>query len=387
MPRSGIMLICIAVLLAGCGQGKHSLGAADLLRLGGAQLGLISSYEMIQHDFEHGRLMEARERVLAMQRTEPDYAKAQALYREKIEPARRRVFLHYLRTARRMESRQLWSKAMWAYDQAAAVSVKPANMIIRRDKMALQLRQLRLNRLIAQRRLMDRQVLDAGDRLNPPAGLDRDDAVYTTLRARYDAMLDDRAKQAMGDAKHYVRQGLPELAYIEIESYLGMQPDEPDARLLRDRIVKTIPKALRMPVNTVSLHAAVSRRHSRRSVDRPVINEEQIQLAIKRDDLVEALALARQYRDEKGASAEGLLKQLEQQAVDKAGRLFAEGSKSFRAEKLNRAITFWQHAVRLNPEEKEYAEALRRARQLQERLTVLRGEPHARQPAPTGKRE
>ena len=71
-------------------------------------------------------------------------------------------------------------------------------------------------------------------------------------------------------------------------------------------------------------------------------------------------------------NATELLAKIQMRIEKKASDLFAKGGVAFRQEQLDRAIQLWGEAVSLMPKEAEYVEALRRARQLKERLTLLR---------------
>jgi len=98
----------------------------------------------------------------------------------------------------------------------------------------------------------------------------------------------------------------------------------------------------------------------------------QIQALIRRGELLKAKKYAQAYRREGGQGADGLLNSIQAEIEAKATSLFAKGGAAFRQERLDRAIAFWSEAVALMPEEEEYVEALRRAHQLEERLTLLR---------------
>ncbi|MDX8404537.1 MAG: 4-hydroxy-3-methylbut-2-en-1-yl diphosphate synthase [Mariprofundus sp.] len=370
MARFGCILIVVA-MLAGCAAGGRGLDASDLLRRGGEKLGLISSYELIKHDFDSGYIMRARERALAMDKADANYVAAQALLKSRIEPARRRVFLHYLRKARQLERNKQWSQSMGAYDQARAVTIKPEIMQAKQDEMALKVRQLRLDRLIMHRRMQDRLLLDQARGYIAPRGLDANDEVYARVREHYESYLDERATKSLREARYELRKGLPEMGYIEVESYLRMQPDASEGKLLRNEIVHAMPKGLHIP--PLQPHTAQqSERMRGQQFGQKDVSQAQVLAAEKQGALVKALLLAQQYRRHGGHDAAALLLRIKGKAAARATVLFAKGSKAFHLEHLDAAIDNWQQAVDLKPDEPEYVEALHRARQLQDRLRVLR---------------
>ncbi|WP_176582391.1 4-hydroxy-3-methylbut-2-en-1-yl diphosphate synthase [Mariprofundus erugo] len=362
----------VAVMLSACGMGGHGTGGVGLPK-GVESIGLINSYTMIRQDFENGRIMRARSRALAMPQDHRDYDRVQAYLRQTIEPARRRVFTHYLQMARKLEAEGSWSEAMWAYDQATAVTVKPELMEAQRDAMELKMRQLRLNRLIEHRRELDKALLNDARYYRPPHGLAMDDEPYSRLHEQYEDRLDERASLAIREARRYLHKGLPEIAYVEIESYLRLQPDASGGKQLREEILAAMPAGLVIPAPG-NHEARVSAGGGRPASDQPV-TEEEIQAALKAGALLRAKELAHAFRRNGGANASQLVAQIDKRIEAKAAALFTSGSNEFRQEHLDRAIAFWREAVELNPDVAEYVESLRRARQLQDRLRLLRDQP------------
>ncbi|PIP02276.1 MAG: 4-hydroxy-3-methylbut-2-en-1-yl diphosphate synthase [Zetaproteobacteria bacterium CG12_big_fil_rev_8_21_14_0_65_54_13] len=388
MPRSGCLLLAIAVLFtslfAGCASGKYALTAPDMLIAGGEYIGLINSYTMIRQDFDSGRIMRARARVLALPKDHADYERAQAFLKNTIEPARMRVFVHYLHMAQQREADKLWSEAMWAYDQAGSVTIKPEIMQAKRTEMEIRLRQLRLDELIVHRRTLDQLLLADAHHYDAPRGLDPNDETYGRLREAYNDQLDERASLAIREARRQLRKGLPEIAYMEIESYLRMQPGASGGMLLRDEILAAMPKGLVIPpLPGKASPGRKSKLTGSDGTDQPV-SEAQVEAALKKDELIRARTLVHQFRRSGGSGADRLLAKVEKQVAARAAELFAKGSKAFRQEKLASAIGYWHEAVDLKPDEPEYVEALRRARQLQERLSLLRGQVENDKNAPGG---
>lgn len=383
MSRYVCYVLCI-LILAGCATAEQMKGKvhAGFLKKSSAVSGLM--YASLEHDYKRGRIMKARSKVLAMDKSNKDYARAHKLLKEKIEPARRRLFVHYLRKAKRAEANKLWSEAMAAYKQAKDVTIKPEVMENKRLKMEYKLRQLRLNALLSQRRKEDYILLVNPDAYKPPKGISLKDGVFYRKREQFEDDLDDRAARAYREARRYLRRGIPEIAYVDIESYLRLQPDSGRGKKLLKEIKEAMPKQLSIPsVRKIAKKAARKRKAVKKQspvnqepVQRVIvpdfISAEQIRALMQRGELLSAKQYAQIYRREGGKDAAQLLAKIQKEIKKEASDLFARGGVAFRKEYLNRAIQYWSDAVALRPEEPEYVEALRRAHQLEERLTLLR---------------
>jgi tetratricopeptide (TPR) repeat protein len=342
------------------------------------------AYASLERDFESGRIMKARSKAMAMKQSDKDYARAQKLLKEKIEPARRRLFVHYLRKAKKAEANKLWSEAMVAYKQAKDVTIKPVVMEKKRLKMEYKLRQLRLNILLRQRRIEDKALLANPEAYKPPRGTSPEDKVFYRKQGHYEDDLDDRAARAYREARRYLRRGIPEIAYIEIESYLRFQPDSDRGKRLLKEIRGAIPKALTISRSrnivqktavkkkAVKTRTPVKQDQAKRVIVPDLISAGQVQALLQRGELLSAKQYAQAYRREGGKDAAQLLARVQRKIKQEASDLFAKGGVAFRQEHLGRAIQYWSDAIALMPEEPEYVEALRRARQLEERLLLLR---------------
>jgi len=399
MSRGIVYILCF-LLLAGCvasGQGKNK-GHVEFLKNSSAALGFTTSYTAVKNDFEHGRIMKARSKVLSMEKSNEDYGRARKLLREKIEPARIRLFEHFLDKAKGAEKNKLWSEAMLAYNQAKDVTVQPEVMENKRLEMEYNLRQLRFNTLLNIRRKQDYTLLINPNIYEPPQGASPKDEIFHSKQEQYEDDLDDRAARAYREAKTYFRKGMPEIAYVDIESYLRLQPDSDRGKKLLKEIKDAMPKQLSIPLDdggssmpTVqesrekagakqkAVKKVVIKKRSpknEKSVNRVIVpgfvSAEQIQALIQFGDLLRAKKYAQAYRREGGEGGSKLLAKIQLKIEEKAAELFAKGGAAFRKEQLDRAIQYWGEAVTLKPEEEEYVEALRRAHQLKERLTLLR---------------
>ena len=371
-------LILFTMLLAGCqslpGSKNSTVSMAalqGLLEKGSDVLFTVNSLMMIQRDFDHGRIMQARARALDMDKSHRDYVKSQRFLKEKIEPARRQLFVHYLRAAKHREQQQRWAAAMWAYDQAKAVTIKPEKMARKQAEMALKMRQLRFEKLLKQRRKEDVILLADVSAYESPKGVNPNDEVYERMREHYNDLLDDRADRAFRESKRFLRKDLPEIAYVEIESYMRLQPDMVHGRKRFEEIRKLMPTSLSItPMQQSRAQKGVL--STQRMIAPKNVTDKQILAAMKSGELIKAQQLVQVYRRNDGKDAEMLKAQVQRKVDRKAASLFTLGSSAFGKEKLDQAIAYWHDAVALRPEKPEYQEALRRAKQLKERLSLLR---------------
>ena len=193
MYRYSLYILCLLALL-GCQANKPGKGRVDtILNKGGVALGLTSSYEGVKRDFENGRIMQAREKAMAMDKAHKDYAKVRKLLQKKIEPSRQRLYTHYLNLATRAEGQGQWYKASQAYEQAREVSLKPADMERKQLQMEFKVRQLRLEALLKQRRAEDEFLLRQLHAYESPAGISPTDDVFLRKREDFEDELDRRA--------------------------------------------------------------------------------------------------------------------------------------------------------------------------------------------------
>lgn len=361
-----IIVVTFSLILSACAAGEKLLEQ-------GIRLQIVNPYAEIKRDFERGRIMRARRLVLGMEKGDPDYELAHTYLKKKIEPARRRIFVHYLRSAKVMEQRKQWSSAMEAYAKAKSVTIKPEVMEKKRVEMEFRMRKLRFERLLVQKRKEDAAWLNDLRSYEPSRGISPKDEVYQRQRELFNDALDERADYAYSEAKRYLRRDLPEIAYVEIESHLRLQPGSGKGERVLTEVKEKLPSQLkiklRVPKSRNKAHSAPKRNSSLEAV-----TSDQIHEVMKKGDLLEARRLVQNYRRSDGKDAERLQRQIEKKAESRAAELFAKGSIAFRKEKLDKAISNWGEAVALMPDQAEYVEALHRARQLKERLNLLRAQ-------------
>jgi tetratricopeptide (TPR) repeat protein len=355
------------------------------------QLGFPHSYEAAKSDFDRGRIMEARSEVLSMDKSRPDYKQALALLRNKIEPARLRLLRHYTNAAEAAEKKGDWSAAMGLYDQAAGVSTSPGDLRKKEAEMSLKMRQVRMSALLDQRRQEDAAILSWQNAHEPPKGVDANDPAFLHERETYASLLDGRASDAYSQAKRYLRGDLPDLAYVEIESYLRYEPDSDQGKQLMAQIRRQMPKGLHIPSQkTGSARTRVPVGPMVRQPEPNSVDIEDIRKQMAQKNWLKAKQLALVYRREGGAGAAALLQNIQSEIEAAASAAFQRGRVSFRKENIDDAVKQWSRAVELMPDTPEYVDSLRRAKQLQDRLRILResssdNAPKTGNTAPAGK--
>ena len=384
MIRGLVAALAVAAILPGCAQLSTKLKVYDVTD----PFGLINSYQAAKDDFDRGRIMEARSEVLAMDKRRSDYAQAQALLRNKIEPARLHLLRYYAAKAEAAERSRDWSVAMGMYEQAAGFSIHPAELQRKQQRMSLHMRQVRLNALLAQRRREDETILSWQRAYRIPMGVDANDPAYHRQQEAYASLLDERASDAYANAKHYLRRDMPELAYVEIESYLRYEPDSEKGKKLQAEIRQAMPEGLKLRAGrTSAARIGAPAAPMVRQPESNTVDVEDIQKQMQQKHWLEARRLALVYRREGGEGAATLLEHIQAQIASRAATAFQQGSIAFRKENIDAAVAHWSRAVELMPDNSEYVDALQRAKQLQDRLRILREATTDSKPKPVPRRK
>ena len=329
----------------------------------------LNTYEAALNDYNKGRIMMARDRVLAMDKTREDYPAALKLLRTKIDPARLRLLRHYTRKAREAEGAREWFRAMNFYAQAASLNTTPKALEAKSHEMEMKMRQLRMDTLIAQRREEDSKLLTWLNAYEPPKGVDTKDDAFERSREHIQDMVEEQASLAYREARHFLGKKQPEIAYIEAESYMRLAPDSDRGRSLMAAVKEKLPKGIRVASFKSGNKQGPS---SKRVVLPETVKRSQVLELMRQGKWVKAKKYALVYRREGGKDADRLLKQIQASTESEAAVFFSRGRLAFRKEQLTQAIEYWEKAVELVPENGEYAAALQRARQLQDQLRVLR---------------
>jgi len=347
-----------------------------------SSFGFLNNYDMALKDFEAGKVMEARARVLAMDPKREGYKQAQGLLKSKIDPSRLRLLRHYKAKGQEAEVAKLWDKATDLYLQAAEFSLQPDIFVGYSKSMDMKMRQARLDDLLEKRRLEDVVWLQWLNAYEPPQGTKPTDAAYARMREYMTDSIEERAQHMYREAKRYLRKDMAGVAYIEIESYLRLMPDSEPGKKLLEQVRTEMPKGLVVAgdrskkVQKVStINRAGSEKATQVVLDHmDKMAKKNVQSLISKGDWLPAKQAALVYRRLGGEGADKFLQQIDVGMERKAMALFAQGSQAFRQEHIDKAVTLWDEAVALQPENTEYVNALRRAMQLQERLHLLRSE-------------
>jgi len=361
-----------AVFLQGCVSVRQKI----------YEIGTVSSYDSVLRDYRAGRILEARSRVLHMDHHRSDYQRSKQLLLRKIEPARRRLAVYYTRQAKSAETRKQWVKAERFYLQAVQFTLGDVAIKKESEKIALIIKQIRIDRLFKQRRKEDKAFMRWLGAYEVPSGLDPRDEPFVSMLREQQRRIDARTNLALTEADRYLGKGYPEVAYVEIESYLFFRPKSRMGREIKARIGKSLPKGIKIPSLVKAGHGILAN-HTVKTTQHAVkttqtkkpqlqVKADDIENLIRSGDLMKAYKYARIYHDNDGANADLYLRRIEWSRQDTAKAYFHKGKLAFQRENLDQAVRLWSRAVALAPDHKEYMESLQRAEQLQERLQVLR---------------
>ena len=360
-----LTLVCLGFVLTACatGAGKQSKGSP---------LSFLNSYSMALQDYRAGKVMEARARILAMDKARDDYKQAQTLLKNKIDPARIRLLRHYKAKGRKAEKAKQWYRAMMLYKQAAEFSAKPEIFLNYAKNMELKMRQARMDALLKQRRLEDAAWIRWQGAYEAPRGVQASDTVFARMREFIESDIEARASRSYREGRRQLNKGRPGVAYVEAESYLRLMPGSEKGQRLMADVRKAMPKGLTIkPASKKSTAKTVRRERKEKQYN---VHKADVLKLMKRGKWVEARHAALLYRRYEGKGAEQLLKEVDAGLSKAAAALFARGSAAFRQEHIDQAVELWSEAVRMQPNNTEYVDALRRAKQLQERLHLLRSD-------------
>ncbi|MDX8389611.1 MAG: hypothetical protein R8M38_03880 [Mariprofundaceae bacterium] len=365
-----LLLLLASLLLSGCAT-----------QLNAVLPKIFINYASVLYDFERGEIMLSREKTLKIDKEHNDYKRAHELLRSKIEPARKRLLKHYKKKAKHAENKKLWATSAQYYAQALRLSLKKEALDKKLKQQQLRIRQVRLNHLIELRRQEDKTLkLWINSYRKPPKGLTEKDAPYMRKRRHHQELLAEWTNSRYLEARRYLRKGFPEVAWVEIESHLRMDPDSGKGKKLAITIKEAIPHDLVIPKAGKKRLVTRKTKKVTPTKEKPVnaiirgVTVKEIREQMRKGNWLEAKAMASRYHSDAGRDANTLLKEVNQGTMREAERVFNKGQVAFSKEKLKEAVIAWQRAVELMPDNIAYWEQLQRAEQLQERLDVLRGE-------------
>ena len=356
-----VMILIITALLSGC-AGK----TGNDLRI---SFGFVSAFDVAKTEFHQGLFLESRKRLLSIQKDDKDYPEAQAFFKRTVEPARLKLLRYYVRKAKAEEKRGEWAKAEEDYHMATELSQQPKALLTYQKNMNLKARQLRLDSLYAIRKKEDLVWLDWKKGYTPPIGLLGNDIVFLEASTNLKKLTEERLLQTKKLFKKHEFDDEPELAWLYADSYLRLSPGDKKAQNLKNAMATAVPQGFTLPkegkkVEAVKVVKATEEKVSSRQVTKLMAQKKWLQAKEK------ALELRRQG-DRK---ADKLLKKIITKISEMAEVTYRKGNIAFRTEDIDSAVSFWQKAVDLKPNEQTYVDSLRRGKQIQERLKALKAE-------------
>ncbi len=386
-------LVC--ALLAGCASLERFV----------VQAGLGDPVASAEKMLARGEVMEARKLLLSVPKDSPHYARARRFLRRKVDPARLKLIRKYRLQAEAAEQRGMWMRAAELYAQSASFSIKPDVLIARKRRAELKGRIARMLALAEAQDALDASLLQAREAFaHPPRALaGTEDPIWQQMQARIEEMIERHAERSLAEAKR-LKDTAPEIAWIEITSFLRFEPDSETGQKLAEAIRAQLPDAFTKALaekTTKAKHAKRRKRKHRarvkpsvqtaklRAIVKPLPSVAEVRRWIEQGKLLQAKRALRRIQregpDKEAQEAKKLLGKLEAQMKKAAEAHYEKGRVFFAKEQLDKAIAEWEQAAKLAPDNQEYAESLRRARLLKERLELLRQA--ASEPAPAGEEE
>ncbi len=362
--RVYVMLIAV-FLLSGC-AGKSSFNDFRV------SIGLISPYKAAEEAFKKGEMMEARQRLVSIKKTDKDYAKARRFLNNKVDPARLKLLRYYARKGKSEEAAGHWAQAEEAYKAAASLSRSPKALLRYQKAMNIKARQLRMQSLYMQRLQEDDAWLEWLDNYTPPRGLLGDDIAFALARDDLAEVLEYRVDHALWLANKHKKLGLPEIAWVYADSYLRFKPDSKKAKGLKQAMQKLMPSELSIAeIDKKIVSKKIKKVYPRKNTHKKVTKKD-VQLLMKAEKWAEAKRAALTLRRQGNPDADALLKVIEQKTSALAASAYEQGNIAFRKEHIAQAVSFWEKAVQWMPDEQLYVDTLRRGRKVQERLAALK---------------
>ncbi|MDX8377501.1 MAG: hypothetical protein R8L53_05715 [Mariprofundales bacterium] len=367
MQKHGFLLIIMILLLTSCG-GKHGVnnGVANLFSAS-------PSIKAAERDLERGDIMAAHDKLQRILPSDKEYVSARSMLDEQVEPARQQLLHYYLSEAKKAERNKHWYAAWQDYKQAWHMDPKSSSLETKTTMLDERVRQERFNALAKQRRIEDTALL-AWKAQIPGGSLPKDDAVFVQARNYWLEYLEDYADDTYKAAKRSLKDEQPEIAYVYSESLLRLEDDSERGQELLQAAITVLPKYLSVPTMPKAKKAKKTKKRAKkrnRKARVVKVTTGEIDKAIQDEDWLAARKLAKRYRKQGGNNASQLLDQIQSSAKAQAALDFNKGSVAFRQERLTTAIKHWQHAAALDPNQPDYSENLKRARQLQHNLDIL----------------
>jgi len=332
-------------------------------------LGFVSAFDVAKTEFHQGLFLESRKRLLSIQKDDKDYPEAQAFFKRTVEPARLKLLRYYVRKAKAEEKRGEWAKAEEDYRMAAELSQQPQALLTYQKNMNLKARQLRLNSLYAIRKNEDLAWLDWKKGYTPPIGLLGDDKAFSEASTNFAKLIEERLLQTKKLSEKYKRDDEPELAWLYADSYLRLKPGDKKAQNLKNAMATAVPQGFILPKEGKKVEAVKVIK-----VKEEKVTSQQVNKLIAEKKWLSAKEKALELRRQGDSKADMLLKKINTKISEMAEDAYQKGNIAFRTENIDGAVSFWQKAVDLKPDEQTYVDSLRRGKQIQERLKALKAE-------------
>ncbi|MDQ6988547.1 MAG: hypothetical protein Q9M19_01600 [Mariprofundaceae bacterium] len=358
MKWSVLLFVLALTLLSAC-SGKHGLSL------------LSSSYETAVEDLKQGRVMEARTRILQIEKKHQDYKEARSFLRKKVNPARLKLLRYYARLGKKEEKRRHWAKAVLAYQTAAGLSIRPKALLRYQVNMVVQVRKLRAQSMYAQRKKEDVSWLKWLNDYNPPQGLLGDDAVFATALHDVESISQKRLRDTWALAQKYKRMDVPELTWVYADSYLRFAPSSKKAQDLKNAMATAIPQGFNLGKTTKKKKRVKSRKSKSKMSKQEVVKQMEL------NHWITARTYAHKLRRQGHSDADKLLASITAKTKTLAEDAYRNGNLAFRLERIDAAVSLWGKAVKWMPKEQAYIDALRRGKQIQERVRILKTEESA----------
>jgi len=331
---------------------------------------------LVRHDFYAGKVMEAYRVAQAMTAKDKEYKQARLFLSKNINPARIRLLRHYKRIAKKSERAKKWDQAWVNYKQTAEFSAKPEVFNSNIRSMYLHREQLRLNVLLKQQRLEDHALLQGLTAYEPPKGVSKHDVVFLGFLKRHQQMLENRAKQSYTQANTYLKAKKIIGAYVLAESHLRLMPDSSEGEALLSKIQKVWLKGLIIP-KTFKAKLKTRKQTNKKDATLKIVKQDvlmskdDIQLLIQQKQWLKAKYATVIYQKHEGEGADALMQTIDTHMQQAAEQAFQQGGLAFQQEHIDQAVSLWDRALQLEPQNEEYLDAFMRALSLQERLHLL----------------
>ncbi|MDQ6961672.1 MAG: hypothetical protein Q9M28_03965 [Mariprofundaceae bacterium] len=357
-----VMLILLSSTLIACSGGgtkKHTKSLEKDL------------YVRAQTYLKSGDVMRARDALYAMKNTHVQYSEAMILLKKKVEPRRIKELKAKKKEAKEARWQGRWQEAYDAYIHASELALGDSALEKSAVLMQTKVHQNLLNSLLKKRSAEDDSLKKTlAFYATAPKGLAKNDEVFQQHQQRIEDRIKNHSEYSIKQAESFLKEGYPEAAYAEMVSYARFNAkNDAHAKQLLVRIKKAIHEGVRLP-GAKAARTRVTKRAPAKT-KKPIVTSEMIESYIQKEEWIKAKQAADLFQKQGGDSA-GYLALILKKRQALAQQAYELGRQAFLQEKLGSAVSHWQVAVHLMPENKEYNSSLGRATRLQKRLKTLK---------------